>query len=254
VAVVRGRVLVIDGDEWLGRLLARVLEEKGYTVEVCLEARIGFRKACEVPYDCIVCSPDLPDIDGAWVARRVRTEGGPVSRTPFLFVGDFTDKNVRIQALQVGGDAFLRRPLSNEEIVAQVEALIAMSKRHQGIAEESSPASLSFPAAIRGDLSMFPLASLLMMFELERRSGTVDVVSSSGKRASLTINDGLFAHTEVGGDPKPALEVLREVLSWRAGRFAFQPRESGMLPAPRASVGALVLEAMRLEDEKKAAP
>ena len=55
----------------------------------------------------------------------------------------------------------------------------------------------------------------------------------------------------MGGAQRPALEVLREVLSWRAGRFSFQPRESGMLPAPRASVGALVLEAMRLEDEEK---
>jgi len=73
----------------------------------------------------------------------------------------------------------------------------------------------------------------------------------SGKRASLALTDGLFASTEVAGAPRPALEVLREVLSWRAGRFSFQPRESRSLPGPRASVGALVLEAMRLEDEEK---
>src|SRR5262249_30311883 len=53
------------------------------------------------------------------------------------------------------------------------------------------------------------------------------------------------------GVQRPPLEVLREVLSWRAGRFSYHPRETGNLPAPRASVGALVLEAMRLEDEQK---
>ncbi len=244
------RVLLIDGNEWMSSLLARVLEEKGYVVDVCLEARAGFHKACETTPDCIVCNPELPDIDGAWVARRIRTEGGRISKVPFLFVGEVIDKSVRTQALGVGVDVFLARPpASNDEIVAQVDALIAMSHRLGGGGVEEGAVSTS--SAIRGDLSAFPLASMLMMFEMERRSGTVQVVAQSGKCAVLTISDGFFASTEVGGAQRPAIEVLREVLSWRAGRFAFQPRESGSLPGPHASVGALVLEAMRLEDEEK---
>lgn len=251
-AAQRGRVLVIDGDEWMGSALAQTLRDKGYRVEVCTEARSGFRLAVEQEPDCIVCNPELPDIDGAWVARRIRTEAGSISKVPFLFVGDVIDKTVRTQALGVGVDVFLARPpASNDEIAAQVDALIAMARRLDSGSDEGAPSSTSVSAAIRGDLSAFPLASMLMMFEMERRSGTVQVVAASGKRAILTISDGLFASTEVAGAHRPALEVLREVLSWRAGRFSFQPRESGTLPAPRASVGALVLEAMRLEDEEK---
>ena len=126
-----------------------------------------------------------------------------------------------------------------------------MARRIRGETAESPPSATTLTAAIRGDLSMFPLASILMMFEMERRSGLVEVVASSGTRAKLLIVDGLFATTEIGGEARPAIEVLRDVLSWRAGRFAYQPRDSGSLPAPRASVGALVLEAMRLEDEAK---
>jgi len=244
-------VLVIDGDEWTSSVLVRALREKGYAVDSCGEAVAGFRKACEAPVpECIVLTPELPDIDGAWVARKVRTEAGALSKVPILFVGEVSDRSVRTQTLNVGADVFLARPISNDELVAQIGALIAMAHRHNG-KEDGSPASTSSAAAIRGDLSAFPLASLLMMFEMERRSGLVEVVSSSGKRASLTLTDGLFASTEVAGAQRSALEVLREVLSWRAGRFSFQPRESGLLPAPRASVGALVLEAMRLEDEEK---
>jgi hypothetical protein len=92
---------------------------------------------------------------------------------------------------------------------------------------------------------------MLMMLEMERRSGTVQVVAESGRRAILTISAGLFASTEMAGTQRPALEVLREVLSWRAGRFSYHARETGSLPEPRASVGAVVLEAMRLEDEQK---
>ena len=250
--MIRGRVLVIDGDEWTSNVLVRALREKGYVVDSSDEAVAGFRKACEAPVpECIVLTPELPDIDGTWVARKIRTEAGPISKVPILFVGDVTDRSVRTRTLNVGADVFLARPISNDEVVAQIDALIAMAHRHNGKEADGSPASMSSAAAIRGDLSAFPLASLLMMFEMERRSGLIEVVSVSGKRASLTLTAGLFASTEVAGAQRPALEVLREVLSWRAGRFSFQPRESGMLPAPRASVGALVLEAMRLEDEEK---
>jgi CheY-like chemotaxis protein len=249
--VTSGRVLVIDGDEWTSQLLVRGLKEKGYTVDHCTEAMPGFRKACETIPDCIILTPELPDLDGVWVARRVRTESGPVSKVPILFVGEVTDRTVRSQTLNVGADVFLARPLGNEEIIASVTALIAMARRLGASSGDAGEASMGSTAAIRGDLSAFPLASMLMMFEMERRSGLIEVTAQSGKKATIAMNGGLFASTEIQGQPRPALETLREVLSWRAGKFTFATKESGALPAARASIGALVLEAMRLEDEEK---
>lgn len=251
--VIRGRILVIDGDEWLGRLLSRVLQEKGFATDFCEDAQSGFQKACDTVPDGIVCSVVLPDIDGFWVARRIRTEIGAVAKTPLVLLGDLADKEARIQGLHVGADVILERPVSNEEIVAQVEALVAMARRFRREPSDSEHSTPSLAAAFRGDLSNFPLASVLMMLEMERRTGSLEVVSGSGKRAMLVLSTGLFATTEIGGEARPALEVLREVLSWRTGRFAFRPSDAGSLPPPRGSVGALVLEAMRLEDERNAA-
>ena len=250
-AVTSGRVLIIDDDAWTSPTLVHGLREKGYTVDVCVEAMPGFRKACETIPDCIILVPELPDLDGAWVARRVRTEQGAISKVPILFVGELTDQAVRTQTLNVGADVFLARPISNDEIIASVTALIAMARRYGGGSAAEGAESASASAAIRGDLSAFPLASMLMMFEMERRSGMIEVVAQSGKRATITMNSGLFAATEIQGQPRPALDTLREVLGWRAGRFSFVTKESGALPAARASIGALVLEAMRLEDEEK---
>ncbi len=240
-------MVVIEADAKLATGLVRALEQKGHSVDHCAEAIPGFRKACEVVPDCIVVAPELPDIDGVWVARKVRTEPGPIARVPILFVGTLSDDGIRAQALGVGADAFLARPVADAEIVAQVGALVAMARRYDR--GEEMPVSLSAAAALRGDLAAFPIASVLMMFELERRSGLVEVVSSTGTRARLTVSTGLFASTEINGAQRPALQVLREVIAWRAGRFSFQPRESETLPAPRASIGALVLEAVRIEDE-----
>lgn len=245
----RGRVLVIDPDEWTSNLLTRELRAKGWQVDLCTEARAGFQTACRTIPDAVVCAMDLPDIDGLWVARRVRTEGGPVARVPFLFVAEAPERDTRIQGLNVGADVFLVRPVSNDEIVAQVDALVAMARRFGQDVDEPSVPSLA--VAFRGDLGTFPLASILMMLELERRTGTLEVVSSSGTKAVLNLSAGLFASTEVDGATRPAIEALRLVLSWRAGKFGFRTREVQSLPPPGGSVGALVLEAMRLDDEQK---
>lgn len=250
VNVNSGRILLIDGDAWLSRSIARVLQAKGFATELREDARSGFARACDTLPDCVVCSIVLPDIDGFWVVRRLRTEAGPIAKTPIVLVGDIADKEARIQGLQVGADALLERPVTDEEIVAQVDALVTMAARLRGArAEDQAPPSLA--AAFRGDLANFPLASILMMLEMERRSGSLDVVSGSGARARLVLSAGHFVSTSMEGKPLPAVEALRDVLAWRAGRFAFRPRESGSIPPSVGSIGALVLEAMRLEDERK---
>ena len=244
------RVVVIEGDEWLGSLLARELREKGLTVDVYGEARDGFAKTCAMLPDCVVCSLELPDIDGIWLARRLRTESGPVSKTPIILIGELVDKDARIQAFHAGADVVLARPIANADVVAQVEALMAIPRR-MARDTDGPPSSVSSTSAIRGDLAMFPLASLLMMLEMERRTGVVEVVSSSGRRSQLTLAYGLFAATELDRVVGEPIAVLREVLSWRAGRFSYTARDPGAMPEPRGSVGAIVLEAMRLEDEKR---
>lgn len=250
----RGRILLIDGDEWLGRLLGRIFQEKDFAADFCEDARSGLESAFKSPPDAIVCSVVLPDIDGFWVARRIRTEGGQVTRVPIVLLSDARDAQVRMQGLQVGADVVMERPVGNDEIVAQVEALLELQKRTR-LAEpaESDPAAPSIAnAAFRGDLSNFPLASVLMMLEMERRTGTLEVVSGSGQRALLVLSTGLFASTELDGQVRSPLEALREVLGWRSGRFAFRTRDVGSLPPARGSVAAVVLEAMRLEDERNA--
>src|SRR5262249_11537824 len=77
--VSKGRVLIIEADEWLAVLLRKFLVDAGFEVEVANAARQGFDKARELTPDCILCDVNLPDIDGFWVARRVRTEPSVVA-------------------------------------------------------------------------------------------------------------------------------------------------------------------------------
>jgi DNA-binding response OmpR family regulator len=250
-----GRVLIIEDDPWTASVLAKFLRARGHEVFLCGDARSGFEKACAWVPDCIVCSTVLPDIDGFWVARRIRTEMSPVATTPFLFLtgSEENEENGRVQGLHVGADAYLTRPFTNDEAVAQVEALIEMARRlRQRRAQFSSEAPTSGggaqATAFKGDLEHMSLATVLMILGMERRSGRLRIRTDSHHAELLIVADSFAAGALDGKEGRP-LTVLREVLKWKKGTFYFRALGDVQPPSMRESVSALLLEAMQLEDE-----
>jgi two-component system OmpR family response regulator len=247
-------VLIIEQDEWESTLLAKFLGEAGYEVHIATEARAGFEMVRSLQPDCILCDVTLPDIDGFWVARRVRTEPTQVATAPFLFLTNAEDTESRLQGLSVGADIYLTRPFHDEEVVAQVGALIEMAnrlrKQHESFTSEGPISSPG--AAFSGDIAQMSVATVLTLLELERRSGQLKVRSDSGRIALLELEHGGLAAAsldELVLEPTP---VLRETLRWKKGSFSFRSAEVATLNAPaRQTIGGLLIEAMRLEDEAR---
>ncbi len=249
----KGRILIIEQDEWESTLLAKFLGEAGYEVHVAGEARLGFDKVRELQPDCILCDVNLPDIDGFWVARRVRTEPSPVATAPFLFLTDADDHESRLQGLNVGADVYLTRPFRNEEVVAQVGALFDMANRLRKQRESfSSEGPISTTgAAFQGDIAQMSVATVLTLLELERRSGHLKVRSDIGRIAMLELNEGSLAGATLDDQAAEPTLVLRETLRWKKGRFTFRSAEMVALGGTRQTIGGLLIEAMRLEDESR---
>jgi len=245
-------VLIIEADEWLAALLGKFLADAGYVVDFANGAKQGFDKVRELTPDCILCDVNLPDIDGFWVARRVRTEPSAVATTPFLFLTEADDTESRLQGLHVGADLYLTKPLRNDEVVAQVGALIEMANRLRKQREAFSsdgPASHR-GSAFQGDIAQLSLATVLTLLELERRSGRLKVAGSDGRKGEIELGDGKFVGALVDGATGAATDLLRELLRWKQGSFAFKPDPSQVAPDPtRQSLTGLLLEATRLEDE-----
>jgi DNA-binding response OmpR family regulator len=252
--VSKGRVLIIEADEWLAVLLGKFLGDAGFQVDFAAGAKEGFDKVRALTPDCILCDVTLPDIDGFWVARRVRTEPTAVSATPFLFLTDADDTESRLQGLHVGADVYISKPFRNEEVVAQVAALIDMAnrlkKQRDQIASDGPDSHRG--SALRGDLAQVALATVLTLLELERRTGRLKVAGDRGRRGEIQIAEGKFVHAEVQGTRGEPTALLRELLRWKVGSFAFKPDpdKPGKTP-PRQSLTGLLLEASRLEDETR---
>ena len=120
----KGRVLVIEDDEWVSRLLASCLEEHDFEVLTAAAAKEGFLQACALEPDCIVCDVTLPEEDGYWVARRVRTEPAAVATTPFLFLTAMDDEQSRLEGFHVGADVYMTKPFDPDLLLAHARKVL----------------------------------------------------------------------------------------------------------------------------------
>jgi two-component system, OmpR family, response regulator len=246
----KGLVLVIDDDEWVGRLLSVAMREAGYEVLQTESASDGFFRAVEQQPACIVCDVDLPDQKGFWVARRIRSHPSKVSMAPFVFLSGLDDRDSRLEGFQVGADAYITKPFRIDEVVAQVEALIQMAQRLQ----RNRKSLLSIPpasaAAMSGNLAHLSIATVLTLLDLERRSGRLDVFSKQHRADVEIVAGGVIASQLDGGQIAP-LALLRVMLGWEEGRFEFHPSSATEMPDDALLLNGLLMEAARLEDEAR---
>jgi len=126
------RLLLVDDEENLRSMLEAALRHNGFEVSAAANGRDALAAVGVEKPDVIVLDVMLPDLDGFEVCRRLRSDG---SRTPVLFLTarDATDDKVR--GLTLGGDDYLVKPFSLEELVARVQALL----RRSGLTLENDP-------------------------------------------------------------------------------------------------------------------
>jgi two-component system, OmpR family, response regulator len=252
----KGRVLVIDGDEWVARLLAAGLRDHGFDVSTSVSGANGLEVARAISPDCIVTEATLTDMDGPAVVRALRAEEGPLALTPVVFLTNADDAGSRVAAFHAGGDVYLIKPFRVEEIAMQVQALVAMTVRFRGRRESqaSSPES-ELPEsvapgghAIEGNIAQMSIATVLTLLEMEHRTGVLSI-STKSRKCSLEMVGGFACGGTIGGAKIAPLAVLRQILCWKEGRFRFRPGTDTALPSNRRSIGALLIEAVRLDDE-----
>jgi DNA-binding response OmpR family regulator len=247
----RGLVLVIEDDEESSRGLAAAIRAAGLEAIERRTAKSGLETACSAEPEAIICSIDLPDADGHWVARSVRTQPGRVAVTPFLFLVAHDDRESKLEGFHVGADVTMTKPYRVDEVVAQVNALVQMAERlrHRRDSLAAPPSSSTGePAAVEGDLAQMSIATILTVLDMERRTGRFRVVSKK-RVAELDVIGGAVASATIGGAPSEPIEVIRAVLAWTVGRFSFRGRPDSMRPPDLPTIAALLLDAVRLQDE-----
>ena len=115
------RLLVVDDEPNIRELLATSLRFAGFEVYAAADGGSALRLAREVEPDLVVLDVMLPDMDGFTVTRRLREKGQHV---PVLFLTARDDTADKVQGLTVGGDDYVTKPFSLDEIVARIRAIL----------------------------------------------------------------------------------------------------------------------------------
>ncbi|MET1053373.1 MAG: response regulator transcription factor [Mycetocola sp.] len=118
------RVLVVDDERSLTDLLKMALRYEGWEIRTADTGRGALTVAREFRPDAIVLDIMLPDLDGLTVLQRLRTDGDDV---PVLFLTAKDALDERIAGLTAGGDDYVTKPFSLEEVVARLRGLIRRS-------------------------------------------------------------------------------------------------------------------------------
>jgi two-component system OmpR family response regulator len=120
------RVLVVDDEATLAELLSMTLRYEGWEVSTAGDGRSAVRAARRFRPDAVVLDVMLPDIDGLEVLRRLRGEAPDV---PVLFLTARDSVEDRIVGLTAGGDDYVTKPFSLEEVVARLRGLMRRAGR-----------------------------------------------------------------------------------------------------------------------------
>ncbi len=116
----RDRVLVVDDDPPLRRMLARTLTAEGYEVAVAADGGAALAEAERAAPDVIVLDVAMPVLDGLAVCRRLRGKGLP---TPILMLTARDAVPDRVAGLEAGADDYLVKPFAVQELIARLRAL-----------------------------------------------------------------------------------------------------------------------------------
>ena len=130
------RVLVVDDEENITFLLDSALRHFGHDVRVAADGREALRQVAQFAPDVVLLDVMLPDLDGFEIVRRMRREGANV---PVLFLTARDGVEDKVRGLTLGGDDYVTKPFSLEEVMARIQVIL----RRQGRAGGSSKLSLA---------------------------------------------------------------------------------------------------------------
>ena len=114
------KILIVDDDAELCRLLDEYLRGQGFEVEAASTGPEGLEKALGPEVDLVVLDVMLPGLDGLEVLRRLRAK----SRVPVLMLTARGEDVDRIVGLEIGADDYLPKPFNPRELVARIRAVL----------------------------------------------------------------------------------------------------------------------------------
>ncbi len=256
----RPRILVVDDDAWILRMVTTVLEKRGYAVETACDGEEAFEKAVANPPQLLITDVMMPNMDGWSLVKALRGRS-EFAFVPVIFLSTLGSDEDRIRGFRLGADDYLPKPFRFEELDLRVTKTMehtqllesATRKRIMGETKATSPGAEGSDADLTGNLCEVGVSSLLVLMDMERKSGVLTVTRDGGAmvQAKLYLQNGSPIAAEIVGMPEPRNELaIYFILEWTNGTFAFEATDIDRKEEIQASTTALLMEGARRIDEQ----
>jgi uncharacterized protein (TIGR02266 family) len=225
------KVLVVDDDHVAREEAARPFRDRGDEVESASDGVAALAACLREAPDVIVSDVQMPRMDGWQLVRIVRSRP-ELAEVPLVFLTGMRGEDDRLKGYQLGVDDFVPKPSRPEELLARVDRVVKRVRR--------PPAESQ--TMLRGDIEYVPLASVLSLLELEKKTGILRLTSSSVARFYIARGAMVRVDLEGEADGRRSREVLQEVLDWTTGQFEFIPSEITCDDEIRSSLTSILLD------------
>ncbi len=237
------RVLAIDDDPSLRKLLAGILSTAGFRVEVAGDGEEGLAKIRREAPDLVICDVQMPGMDGFEVLDTLRATAATAGLPCVLVTGRSDSESLR-RGMQVGADDFISKPVRSHDLIESVSAVLERRRRQ---ALRSLPATAELAAMtgrmltqtvlfsdIRGFTAIaerLPVTAVAELLSSYLREASLPILRERG-RVMKIMGDGLmavFGH-DAPQDPRAhaaaglraaqgIIEAAQRFRSWLAARF-----------------------------------
>jgi len=127
----RRRILVVDDEPQITRVLRRGLTAHGYDVRVAADGEAALEAFDDWPPDLVVTDLSMPTLNGIELCRRLRA----ASETPIIILSVKGEEQTKVRALDAGADDYVTKPFGMDELLARVRAALRRAPARRGAAQ-----------------------------------------------------------------------------------------------------------------------
>ena len=120
----QARILVVDDEPQLTRVLRTGLKSHGYDVRAAADGLAGFEAFNDWHPDLVITDLAMPNVDGLELCRRLRA----ISQVPIIVLSARGEEKTKVEALDLGADDFVTKPFGIDELLARVRASLRRAK------------------------------------------------------------------------------------------------------------------------------